>query len=128
FLELLFRKDHQLTPEAFFREQLNGGSTTIGKLVGKLRIYHPQTIRSMLGYVEDHLRTFLTGRRLVIALDEAHIAETDCLHDSFIEPCAILNDQNFLDRNGTIRPEFRRGFFTPLRAALDDIRATLVVL
>ena len=128
FLELLFRKNRQVTPEAFFREQINGGSTTIGSLVDELRKYDPQTIRSMLRHVEGHLQTFLTGRGLVIALDEAHIAETDCLHDRLISPKAITNNEDFLDRNGTIRLDLRRGFLTPLCAALSDMRVTLVVL
>ncbi|CAG8642908.1 7533_t:CDS:2, partial [Paraglomus brasilianum] len=102
FLELLFRKNPQVTPEAFFREQLNG-SATIGNLVEELRMPCDCT-------------------------DEAHIAETDCLHDRLISPSAITNNENFLDRNGTIRLDLRHGFLTPLCSALGDMHATLVVL
>ena len=61
FLELLFRKNSQVTPEVFFHEQLNGGSATIRNLVEELCMYDPQTICNMLKYVERHLQTFLTG-------------------------------------------------------------------
>ncbi|RUP43600.1 hypothetical protein BC936DRAFT_136959, partial [Jimgerdemannia flammicorona] len=128
FLELLFRKYPQITPEEFFREQINGGSIAIGKLVGNLRQYHPQTIRKMLDNVGNDLKTFLNGRALVIALDEAHIAETDIMHDQLISPWAITHNVEFLERNGTIRSDLRRGFLTPLCATLSDMSATLVVL
>ena len=38
----------ELTPEQFFREQMNGGATTIGELVGKLCQYDTTTISNML--------------------------------------------------------------------------------
>ncbi|RUO96863.1 hypothetical protein BC936DRAFT_141333, partial [Jimgerdemannia flammicorona] len=128
FLKLLFRKYPQITPEEFFREQINKGSITIGKLVGNLREYDPQTIHNMLIHVGNDLQTFLNGRALVIALDEAHIAETDIMHDKLILPWAITHKVNFLERNGTIRSDLRRGFLTPLCATLSEMCATLVVL
>jgi len=128
FLVLLFRKYPQITPETFFREQVVNGYNTIFELVNELKSYDSETIVIMLKHVEKHLQTFLTGRGLVIALDEAHVAETGCLHEKLISPRAIIANDDLLDRNGMIYQDLRRGFLTPLTATLSDMPAALVVL
>src|SRR5581483_10129900 len=44
-LLLLFKKNPQLEPENFFREQMNGGSKTIKNMVQYLKKYGSETIR-----------------------------------------------------------------------------------
>ncbi|KAG0182667.1 hypothetical protein DFQ28_001939, partial [Apophysomyces sp. BC1034] len=128
FLWILFRKYPQLTPEQFFREQLNGGAKTVETVVTKLRKYHCETINSMLSYVEDHLSNgYLQGRGLAIALDEAQVAIHNILGGKLISPRALMN-KDFLDHKGHVQDDARRGFFTPLSATLGFQRATLITL
>ncbi|KAK3805922.1 MAG: hypothetical protein J3Q66DRAFT_360046 [Benniella sp.] len=130
FLQLLLNNDAQLTPEQFFREQTNGGATTIGALVEKLRMFEASTIRSMLNFTQDKLAVHLNRQRqgLVVALDEAQIAESHILPREFISSNATNKTDELLDSKGELKEEYCRGFLTPLCAALGDVRATLVVL
>ncbi|KAG0184854.1 hypothetical protein DFQ28_010344, partial [Apophysomyces sp. BC1034] len=127
FLWTLFHKYPQLTPEQFFREQLNGGADTVEGLVEKLLQYDSKTIDSMLSRVEKHLmKDHFRGRGLAIALDEAQVAMY-ILEGRLISPRA-LRDKNYLDSNKNVRDDARRGFLTPLCATLDIRRATLITL
>ncbi|KAG0167291.1 hypothetical protein DFQ30_006200, partial [Apophysomyces sp. BC1015] len=128
FLWILFRKYPQLTPEQFFREQLNGGAKTVKRLVEKLLKYDSKTIDSMLPCVEEYLsKDYLHERGLAIALDEAHVAMRHILAGKLISPQA-LKYNNFLDQKGRVRNDARRGFLTPLCATLSRRRATLITL
>ncbi|KAF9284123.1 hypothetical protein BGZ68_004905 [Mortierella alpina] len=130
FLQLLLNNDAQLTPEQFFREQINGGAVTIGTLVGKLRAFEPDTIRDMLNFTQDKLAAHLNRHRqgLVIALDEAHIAGSHILPREFISPTATNTTDELFNGKGELKERYCRGFLTPLCATLRGVRATLVVL
>ncbi|KAF9350089.1 hypothetical protein BGX26_011681 [Mortierella sp. AD094] len=84
-----------LTPEQFFREQINGGAKTITKLIRRLSGFDSGTIQTMLSEVDDQLRSFLQPRGqpkrgLVIALNEAHIADTDILTKKLVEMLGMV--------------------------------------
>ncbi|RUS19709.1 hypothetical protein BC938DRAFT_475686, partial [Jimgerdemannia flammicorona] len=136
FLLLLFNKNPQLEPQDFFREQINGGYKTIGLLVKELKAYNSVTIQEMRFYVHLELGKHLNGRGIVIALDEAHAAENYILPHELISPTGLKdlqdgqkNEDDIFDFNKLIaRSEYRRGFLTPLCAALSNINVTLVVL
>ncbi|KAG0175917.1 hypothetical protein DFQ29_006797, partial [Apophysomyces sp. BC1021] len=127
-LWILFRKDPQLTPEQFFREQLNGGIDTVEALVEKLLQYDSDTINLMLQHVEEHLlEDYLGDQGLAIALDEAQVAEHDILAGKLISSQALAY-RHIWKLEGDVLHEARRGFFTPLWAALSFRRATLIAL
>ena len=142
FLLLLFNQNPQLTPKIFFREQMNGGSLIIGQLIRELKIYHPGTIADMLGIVYTELQKYLKGQGLVIALDEAHIADNYILHGKLISEKAIGTYRKACMQNAKLSPDFyntlnikcevsskyQHGFLTPLCAALSSLPATLIVL
>lgn len=129
FLLFLLQKDSQFAPEMFLREQLTGGIATIRKLVEKLRVYMPVSITAMLGEVEDTLMELIGDKRaLVIVLDEANVAAKDSLGDRLFSATAALNNTEVLDPKNNLLPKYRRGFLSPLCAALKMRRATLIVL
>ena len=59
FLLMLFQSDNQLTAEQFYREQTNGGITTIAALITQLRSYNKITIDAITDNVCEHLKNFL---------------------------------------------------------------------
>lgn len=130
FLQLLFNINTDLEPLQFFREQTNGGATTIETLVDKLRAYDTGTIGLMHRQVQNRLTGYLTkrGLGLVIALDEAQVAGNRILPGQFIAPSSLGGNQNILDGKNQVQDRHRRGLLTPLCATLGDVRATLVVL
>ncbi|KAF9543651.1 hypothetical protein EC957_000583 [Mortierella hygrophila] len=131
FLQLLLNNNPKLEPIQYFREQTTGGASTIGELADRLREYDNNTIQAMLHEVETKVDSLLgvKGNCLVIALDEAHIAEKEILADKLVSPFAMAKSRGGLfDDNNQIRSELRRGFLTPLTAALNNIKATLVIL
>ncbi|KAG0019239.1 hypothetical protein BGZ82_000211 [Podila clonocystis] len=130
FLQLLFTNDPDLAPLQFFREQTNGGATTIETLVNKLRAYDTGTISVMHRQVQNKLAGYLTkrGLGLVIALDEAQVAGSRILAGQFIAPSSLGGNQNILGGKNQVQNRHRRGFLTPLCATLGNVRATLVVL
>ncbi|RUS13597.1 hypothetical protein BC937DRAFT_95079, partial [Endogone sp. FLAS-F59071] len=129
FLLLLFRKDCNLEPETFLREQINGGQNVIGELVGELRIYHENTIHAMLKIVSSKLDQQLGGRGLIVALDEAHTTGK-VLDELLISRSAIQGKKpnDIFDANHKILSQYRRGFLTPLCTVLDGMSVTLIVL
>ncbi|KAF9536613.1 hypothetical protein EC957_010310 [Mortierella hygrophila] len=131
FLLLLLNNNPDLEPIQFFREQTTGGATTIGELVYKLREYDYLTIHAMLGKVQTKLQSLLVPKRLglVIALDEAQVAVTQILSGKLLSPSALGKSNSVLfDSHSQIRPNFRRGFLTPLSGTLSRMQATLVIL
>ncbi|KAF9972495.1 hypothetical protein BGZ75_001481, partial [Mortierella antarctica] len=130
FLQFLFNNNPDLEPLQFFREQTNGGATTIRTLVNKLRAYDTGTIGLMHDQVQNKLAGYLTkrGLGLVIALDEAQVAGNRILAGQFIAPSSLGGNQNILGGKNQVQNRHRRGFLTPLCATLGDVRATLVVL
>ncbi|KAK3807861.1 MAG: hypothetical protein J3Q66DRAFT_85573 [Benniella sp.] len=131
FLQFLLDRNPDLKPQQFFREQTNGGASAIGTLVFKLQEYKNITIQAMLRKIETKLRSLLAPRELglVIAVDEAQIAENGILAGRLISPSALANSREALfGSKNEIQPQFRRGFLTPLSATLSSIQATLVVL
>ncbi|KAF9284434.1 hypothetical protein BGZ74_001737, partial [Mortierella antarctica] len=131
FLQLLFKHDQGLEPRQFFREQTSsGGAFTIAALVSRLRAYDNDTIQCWLMAVQTKLRSHLGDERgMVIAVDEAQLAVTSILNDKLISPSAVArNRQALFDSRSQVRPEFRRGFLTPLTASLSKVQATLVIL
>ncbi|KAH7055030.1 hypothetical protein BKA57DRAFT_501557 [Linnemannia elongata] len=131
FLHLLLQNKPDLQPQQFFREQTTSGSSTIGKLVYKLREYDNHTILAFLDKVQTKLRSLLVPKRLglVIALDEAQVAATGILSEKLISPSALIKNRNALfDSKNQIKSKFRRGFLTPLSATLSNMQATLVIL
>ncbi|KAG0203112.1 hypothetical protein BGX28_004507 [Mortierella sp. GBA30] len=131
FLLLLLNKNPELDPQQFFREQTTEGSSVIQELVHKLKEYDNRTIQAMLGRVQTKIRSLLLPRRLgvVVALDEAQVAANRILTGKLISPSGLIRNKNILfDKQGSIQPEFRRGFLTPLSATLSNMQATLVIL
>ncbi|KAF9981416.1 hypothetical protein BGZ65_003976 [Modicella reniformis] len=131
FLLLLLNNNPDLEPQQFFREQTTEGASVIRELVYKLREYDNLTIQVMLGRVQTKLRSFLVPKRLglVIALDEAQNAVTGILSEKLISPSALIKSRDAVfDNKNQIRSKFRRGFLTPMSAALSNMRATLVIL
>lgn len=130
FLQPLFNINPDLEPLQFFCEQTNGGATTIETLVHMLRAYDTGTIDLMSRQVQNKLAGYLTkrGQGLVIALDEAQVAESRILAGQFTAPFSIGSNQNILGGKNQVQNRHRRGFLTPLCATLGDVRATLVVL
>ncbi|KAK3817647.1 MAG: hypothetical protein J3Q66DRAFT_298758 [Benniella sp.] len=130
FLQLLLDNNPGLEPRQFFLEQTNGGAATIRKLVVKLKEYSKGTIQLMLDKTQAKVRVVLQRRQLglVIALDEAQLAETGILANKFISPSALSKGETLFDSKGQIQQCFRRGFLTPLSATLSEIQATLVIL
>ncbi|KAG9062174.1 hypothetical protein KI688_006506 [Linnemannia hyalina] len=131
FLQLLLTNNPGLEPIQFFREQITGGASTIGELVDRLREYDNNTIQDMLNEVQTKVNSLLgiKGVCLVIALDEAQVAENGILADKLVSPYAVAARRDSLfDGNNQIRSQLRRGFLTPLSAALNNIQATLVTL
>ncbi|CAG8649474.1 6880_t:CDS:1, partial [Paraglomus occultum] len=140
FLQLLFKMKPELTPEQFFREQMNGGVTTIGKLVRTLRQYDQTTIGDMLFHVQDNLTKHIYSqeRGLVIVLDEAHVAAKRILAGKLLTPSILSPSESpekqlevllsILNCKNELQEEYRRGFLTPLCATLSNMCATLVVL
>lgn len=131
FLQYLLINNPDLEPQQFFREQTTKGASTIGELVYKLKEYDHHAIQVMLGYDQIKIRCFLLPRRLgvVIALDEAYVAATEILASKLISHSALIKNKNVLfDDKNQIQSEFRRGFLTPLSAALNNMQATLVIL
>jgi len=130
-LQLLFKMKPELTPEQFFREQMNGGTTTIGKFMGKLRQYDKITISNMLLVLQEDLKKRLNNQNqgLVIALDEAHIAGNRILAGKLISPSALSKNKEICNHKNDLKEQYRRGFLTPLCATLsNNVHATLVVL
>lgn len=133
FLQLLLNNNPDLDPRQFFHEQTTGGAETIARLINKLREYDNITIQSMLREVQAKLHSLLVPKRLalVIALDEAQVAESSILAGKLISPSALAQNWNnpslLFDKN-QIQPRYRRGFLMPLSATLSNIRATLVIL
>jgi len=85
----------------------------------------------MLSQVQTNIRRFLQPRGLgvVIALDEAQIAEIGILPGKLISPFALIKNRDaLLDDKNQIKQEYRRGFLTPLSATLSSMQATLVIL
>ncbi|KAG0212245.1 hypothetical protein BGX28_006598 [Mortierella sp. GBA30] len=131
FLQLLLDNNPDLRPQQFFREQTTNGASTITELVHRLKGYDKSTIQVMLGRVQTKIRNHLLPRRLgvVIALDEAQVAANRILTGKLISPSGLIKNKNTLfDKQGSIQPEFRRGFLTPLAATLSNMQATLVIL
>ncbi|KAL1920655.1 uncharacterized protein VTP21DRAFT_1032 [Calcarisporiella thermophila] len=129
FLLMLFDINSDLSPEQFFREQTTTGISTIGKLVGALRVYDNITIQAMLQQVQDIIAEKLGNRGLAIALDEAHIADEYILKGQFIAPSAVnKSEEDLMDNKLMLKSIYRRGFLTPLCSSLSTIRATLIVL
>jgi hypothetical protein len=137
FLQLFLQNKPDLEPQQFFREQTTSGSSTIGKLVYKLREYDNHTIVAFLDKVQTKLRSLLVPKRLglVIALDEAQVAPTGILPEKLIAPPALAeywNTRNspsvLFDDKNEIHRHHRRGFLTPLSGTLSNLQATLVIL
>ncbi|GJJ78336.1 hypothetical protein EMPS_10695 [Entomortierella parvispora] len=135
FLQLLLNYTPGLEPEQYFREQTTtGGASTIRTLVHKLREYDTITIEAMLHFTQTKLHAHLVPRRLglVIALDEAQVTENYILAGKLISPSALNDFRNnmdaIFDSKNHVRSIYRRGFLTPLSAALSGMRATLVIL
>lgn len=132
FLQHLLDNNPALEPRQFFLDlTTNGSASTIGNLVRKLKEYDQGTIRAMLIQVQSNIRRYLLPRRLgvVIALDEAQVAENRVLPGKLISPSALANNRNNLfDNKRQIQSQFRRGFLTPLSATLSNMQATLVIL
>ncbi|KAF7730065.1 hypothetical protein EC973_003010 [Apophysomyces ossiformis] len=139
FLKLLFVNNPELTPEQFFREQINGGVIAIFRLRSEIIKYDRDTIYCMcedlrMDIVENHLFKHLKEhqekRWLAIALDEAQISEQNILRGKFIAPNALVrrDTKDLFDSNNRVKEDFQRGFFTPLSAQLSHISATLIIL
>ncbi|KAF7721299.1 hypothetical protein EC973_004960 [Apophysomyces ossiformis] len=134
FLKLLFVDNPELTPEQFFREQINGGVLTVSRLRSVLIKYDGETIRCMredlrADIVENHLNKHQKKRGLAIALDEAQIAGHNILPRRFLAAKAVrMSIENLVDHKNRVRGDFQRGFITPLCAQLCDVGATLIVL
>lgn len=92
FLLALFMKDPSTTPELFFRQQVNGGQAHIAQLVRLLRGYAAITISDMIEEVKKQLATFVIGKALAVAIDEAHLADTT-LRGLLISPSALAKNQ-----------------------------------
>src|SRR4051794_3801085 len=92
-------------------------------------MYDGITIRAMLKHVENIVADRIGNRGLVIALDEAHVAAEYILANKLIAPSAVnKGEEELLDDNLQLKRGIRRGFLTPLCAALSSMRATLVIL
>ncbi|KAF9344864.1 hypothetical protein BGX34_005264, partial [Mortierella sp. NVP85] len=130
FLQLLLDNNPGLEPRQFFLEQTNGGAETICKLVVKLKKYKKETIQLMLYTTQAKIRGVLQRQQLglVIAIDEAQLAETGILANKLISPSALTRGGTLFDSTGQIQQCFRRGFLTLLSAMLSEIQATLVIL
>ncbi|KAF9320026.1 hypothetical protein BG003_007388 [Podila horticola] len=135
FLQLLLNHIPSLKPEQFFLEQTaTNGASTIGTLVYKLREYDTLTIEAMLRVTQTKLHSHLVSRRLglVIAVDEAQVTENDILAGKLISPPALIDYRNnkdaIFDGKNQVQLKYRRGFLTPLSAALSGMRVTLVIL
>jgi len=96
--------------------------------VGKLRQYDTTTISNLLQEdLTKHLYSQSQG--LVIALDEAHIAEKRILAGKLISLSALLRNEKILNQKNELEERYQRGFLTPLCATLSsNMHATLVVL
>ncbi|RPB23667.1 hypothetical protein L211DRAFT_235418 [Terfezia boudieri ATCC MYA-4762] len=129
FLCMLFKKNQNLTPEEYFREQINGASEAIHAIVLQLKLYCIDSIDLLLTNVRQELRKKIDDSRgLVVAVDEAQIAEKFILSGRFIAPSKeLLPDSQLFNSKGRVHKEYTRGFFTPLCATL-SIYTTLVVL
>jgi hypothetical protein len=119
FLLLLFQIEPNLTPEVYFRQQVNGGANVVEKLVNLLTDYAPSTIRIMLSEVKSLVHKQLSGRGLIIAVDEAHLAEQTLPY--LISPTVLANKSDFLNEKRQIRKKYRRSFLTPLSATLSSL-------
>ncbi|KAG0371436.1 hypothetical protein BGX24_001675 [Mortierella sp. AD032] len=135
FLQLLFNHTPDLEPRQFFLEQTTTeGASAIGTLVNTLQEYDASTIEKFLKATQTKLHIHLKNRRLglVIAVDEAQITENGILAGKLISPSALTgNSKNrdaILDGKNQVLPEYRRGFLTPLSAALSGMQATVVIL
>ncbi|KAG0087831.1 hypothetical protein BGZ93_009825 [Podila epicladia] len=87
----------------------------------------------MLRDVQTKLHSLLVPKRLglVIALNVAQVALNSILAGKILSPSALArnwNNPGILLERGQIQPRFRRGFLTPLSAALSNMQATLVIL
>ena len=124
---MLFQSDNQLTAEQFYREQTNGGITTIAALITQLRSYNKITIDAITDNVCEHLKNFLGCQPLVIAVDEAQIAAL-ILPNRFISLNAKLKTRPLLDERNILIEKYARGLLTPLCESLCTKRATLIIL
>ncbi|KAF9166237.1 hypothetical protein DFQ26_008378 [Actinomortierella ambigua] len=135
FLQLLIDHDPELPPQQFFRAQMTpGGASSIRKLVDILRKYEITTIHSMLDRVQRNLHSILVRRGvgLVIAVDDAQVAEQDILFNKLISGPALIHcspdKMSIFDDTDQVLLEHRRSFFTVLRSTLSHLQATLVIL
>ncbi|KAG0071534.1 hypothetical protein BGZ90_012222 [Linnemannia elongata] len=138
FLQLLLDRNPDLEPQQFFREQTAvAGASTIHELVKALRKYDSLAIQYMLDDVQTKLHDQLEPRRrgLVIALDEAQVAENLILAGKFISQTGLAAYWNpssspsvLFDAKHEIHRHYRRGFLKPLSATLSRMQATLVIL
>ncbi|KAF9966336.1 hypothetical protein BGZ70_002615 [Mortierella alpina] len=132
FLQLLLNRIPDLEPRQFFNEQTTPeGASTIGTLVYKLREYDTVTIEAMRRATETKLHSRLIERRrgLVIAVNEAQVAENDILAGKLISPSALIRYKDkdiILDGKNQVQLKYRCGLLTTLSATLSSMRATLV--
>ncbi len=94
FLLLLLRENPLLTPEVYFREQVNGGSVAIGKIVQVLLDDDNDSIRALLAEVFHEITKYIGARALVFAVDEAQLAQETLF--GLVSPSAIAKHKVFL--------------------------------
>jgi hypothetical protein len=102
FLLILFRENPSLTPGAYFREQVNGGSRTIESIVLKLLDYDNDSINALLSGVFNEVTKCAGGRALVIAVDEAQLAQETLF--GLVSPSALAGCKVslFLSKSGEV--------------------------
>lgn len=89
FVLYLFSQNANIRPEEVFRAQLNGGQSVIGKLVAECRSFDSISVTAMIREIKNQLMPFLKGRGLVIAVDEASLADKT-MENQLISPSALV--------------------------------------
>eukprot|EP00026_Physarum_polycephalum_P000598 Phypoly_transcript_00599.p1 GENE.Phypoly_transcript_00599~~Phypoly_transcript_00599.p1 ORF type:complete len:744 (+),score=73.21 Phypoly_transcript_00599:1984-4215(+) len=130
FLLLLLWENSSLTPETYFREQVNGGSQVIQIIVRELLNYESDSVRDMLAVVFNEVKVRIGGARaLVFAVDEAQLAQESLF--GLVSPSALANHKsnydNLLDGKQKLQLRYKRGLLTPLCGAIGELDATIIV-
>jgi hypothetical protein len=98
----LLRYNPNLTPEQFFRVQVNGGSEHIANLVIVIKHYTSETVQLLLTEASRQVRRyFQQGMELIIAVDEASLADYT-LPNALISPTAINEKVNNTKQDNSV--------------------------
>jgi hypothetical protein len=93
FLLVLFRQYPLLVSETYFHEQVNGKSEVIIKIVNLLKDYNASSISLMLNKVFSEVCVRIENRGLVVAVDEAQLAQY--ILDSLVSVSAVFKYKAF---------------------------------